>query len=108
MEAYPEAYVAHNLPLIILSGLPQAQHVRASTDESHTASNGIRLSSDIPLLAGHHAEQIHEEFLKLDGASLPWSDHVHSKRAGLVGFSIASTGRVGRGIKHPLSTPCLS
>lgn len=89
MEAYPEDYVAHNLPLIVLSGLPQAQDILPSHEKIAS------LSSDLPSLSGSVADQLLHEFLKADGASLPWSDHALANREGLVGFRIANIGRVG-------------
>lgn len=96
MEAYPEEYVAHNLPLLVLSGLPQAHHVKASSELSSAAGSGVRLASEIPPLSGSRAEQLLETLLRADGASLPWSDHGLAERGGLIGFKISAIGRVGR------------
>lgn len=104
MEAYPEDYVAHNLPFIALSGLPAADPLpNASPDGS-----GLRISSDLPPLSGPAADSLLDDFLRADGASLGWSDHVLSERSGLIGFRLKSTGRVGMALDKalPASRPC--
>lgn len=102
MEAYPENYVAHNLPLIVLSGLPHgAGAATLPSLPGQTASgSGASLSSDLPPLSGPHADDLLEEFLRADGASLAWSDHALSKRPH-IGFKIASIGRVGTALQLP-------
>jgi len=96
MESYPEQYVAHNLPLIVLAGLPQADQVKPLSEDLSSSSNGASLTSDVPSLSGSLAEQVLDQFLRLDGASLPWSEFGLSGRNGLIGFNITSVGRVGR------------
>lgn len=106
MEQYNQEYVAHNLPLIVLSGLPQDQLSLKPQDNLSAADNGIRLSSDLPLLSGTNAEQLLDEFLKTDGASHAWSDNGQTERSGLIGFKIATTGRVGMQHSLPMPTSC--
>lgn len=90
MEAFPDEYVAHNLPLVILSGF-ETDH--ASSKDPAQRGNGVRLISELPLLANHGAAQLLEEFLKADGASQAWSEHASSDKSGLIGFKLTSTGR---------------
>ncbi|KAI4717560.1 hypothetical protein E4T48_06235 [Aureobasidium sp. EXF-10727] len=96
MEAYPEDYVAHNLPFIALAGLPTAD---SSTDASTaTPTNpqqggGLRIVDNSPPLSGSHANSILDEFLRAHGASLSWSDQALADRAGLIGFKLSSIGR---------------
>jgi hypothetical protein len=104
MEAYPEEYVAHNLPLIALAGLPTAD---SSTDASTTTPNshqgsGLTVTDNSPPLSGPHADAILDEFLRAHGASLSWSDQALTERAGLIGFKLSSVGRVGM----PLTISC--
>jgi len=94
MEAYPEAYIAHNLPLLVLSGLPQSDDSSQSSAAATPSGSGLIFNSDLPPLSGHRAHQILESFLKADGASLPWSEHALAPRQGLIGFNVATSGRV--------------
>lgn len=96
MEAYPQEYVAHNLPLLVLSGLPRGQNNKASSDSVSVAEKAPCIHSDLPSLSGPRAEQLLEEFMRTDGASLPWTDNVSAESPGLIGFRIDSIGRVGR------------
>ncbi|GAB7350844.1 hypothetical protein MBLNU459_g1375t1 [Dothideomycetes sp. NU459] len=94
MEAYPEDYVAHNLPLLALAGLPEPSHANSiSAKELSQRGTGVRLTSELPPLSGPAASQLLDEFLKADGASQAWSEISLSNRSGLIGFKLTSTGR---------------
>ncbi|KAG9946609.1 hypothetical protein KCU85_g6423, partial [Aureobasidium melanogenum] len=96
MEAYPEDYVAHNLPFIALAGLPTSD---SSADASTTSSSsplqggGLKITDNSPPLSGPHADSILDEFLRTHGASLSWSDQALAERSGLIGFKLSSVGR---------------
>ncbi|KAI4741886.1 hypothetical protein E4T50_07676 [Aureobasidium sp. EXF-12298] len=96
MEAYPEDYVAHNLPFIALAGLPTSD---SSTDASPTPSpnplqgGGLKITDNSPPLSGPHADSILDEFLRTHGASLSWSEQALAERSGLIGFKLSSVGR---------------
>lgn len=96
MEAYPEDYVAHNLPFIALAGLPTTDSAtNAATTTSSAPGSGLSISDNSPPLSGPHADSILDEFLRADGASLSWSDQALADRAGLIGFKLSCVGRVG-------------
>ena len=103
MEAYPEDYVAHNLPFIVLAGLPTADSSTNAATTTSTHGSGLSISDNSPPLSGPHADSILDEFLRADGASLSWSDQALSDHAGLIGFKLSSVGRVGM----PLTGKCL-
>lgn len=97
MEAYPEDYVAHNLPFIALAGLPTADssaNASTTTPNAHQGS-GLNVTDNSPPLSGPHADSILDEFLRAHGASLSWSEQALTERAGLIGFKLSSVGRVG-------------
>jgi hypothetical protein len=105
MEAYPEDYVAHNLPFIALAGLPttdSSNNASTTTPNSHQGS-GLAITDNSPPLSGPHADSILDEFLRAHGASLSWSEHALTERAGLIGFRLSSVGRVGM----PMTRTCL-
>ncbi|KEQ71952.1 hypothetical protein M436DRAFT_49036 [Aureobasidium namibiae CBS 147.97] len=93
MEAYPEDYVAHNLPFIALAGLPAADSSTNAATTTSAQGSGLSISDNSPPLSGPHADSILDEFLRADGASLSWSDQALSDRAGLIGFKLSSVGR---------------
>lgn len=99
MEAYPEDYVAHNLPYIVLSGLaPTDSSTRPSSSSSRVPGqgSGLSISDKLPPLSGPVADSLVDELLRASGASLAWSDGALAERSGLIGFKVTSTeGRVG-------------
>jgi hypothetical protein len=101
MDAYPEDYVNHNLPFVLLSGL------EASSEDDATASakypllseKGPEVFSELPPVSGAVAEELRSVLLNEDGSRMPWKsrpslDDNNSSAAG-IGFKIKSTGRVG-------------
>ncbi|KAL1306723.1 hypothetical protein AAFC00_005389 [Neodothiora populina] len=98
MESYPEDYVQHNLPLLVLSGLPVDQDLAESSENGNNSNssgnnNGLRLASNFPIISAPYADQLLDEFLKYDGASQSWSESAQNERAGVIGFKVASIGR---------------
>jgi len=97
MDAYPEEYVAHNLPLIVLSGL-------GSTDGADTSSrphnvleeNGAVVSTELPPVPGEQAKQLLQEFLNADAKDAPWNGRPGRNKSGLIGFRMRAVGRVGQ------------
>ncbi|KAF4634060.1 hypothetical protein G7Y89_g4066 [Cudoniella acicularis] len=74
MDGYPPAYVAHNVPLVVISGL-------GSTDEkSRTNGNGIRITSELPPVESEDASTLLRFFQENDAGSLAWNSREHSGR----------------------------
>ncbi|PWY81793.1 hypothetical protein BO70DRAFT_315091 [Aspergillus heteromorphus CBS 117.55] len=75
MDAYPEDYVAHNLPFILLSGLESSsdddqQPVRA--DYPLLKDKGVKIYSDFQPLSGSVAEELRRVLLEEDASRVPW------------------------------------
>lgn len=99
MDAYPQDYVNHNLPLVLLSGLEAdaEDEWRSVVDYPLLAENGPKIFSDFPPLSGAVAEELRRVLLDEDGSQIPW-------RAGLassgnatsphIAYRIKSSGRV--------------
>lgn len=99
MDAYPEDYVKHNLPLVLLSGLEADSEDGSSSSVEYPLihERGHKIFSDFPVLSGAVAEDLRSVLLENDGSSMPW-------RAGLgtngnsaaphIAYRIKSTGRV--------------
>lgn len=96
MDAYPEDYVNHNLPLVLLSGL------EAGVEDGHGApvdypltETGPKIFSDFPPLSGAVAEELRSALLEEDGSERPWrSTATPNATAPLIRYKIKSTGRV--------------
>ncbi|KAK0860026.1 hypothetical protein LTS02_008788 [Friedmanniomyces endolithicus] len=71
MQAYPQEYVEHNLPLVFLSGVGERQDhagVAPSTQE-----NGTRIVTGSAECSGDRARQLLDQLLNLDGSKQPWN-----------------------------------
>ncbi|BAE56503.1 unnamed protein product [Aspergillus oryzae RIB40] len=75
MDAYPEDYVVHNLPFVLLSGLvPDSEDGLEScyTDYPLLHEKGVHIYSDLPPLSGSTAEELREILLAEDASRTPW------------------------------------
>lgn len=96
MEAYPPAYLQHNLPFIVLSGLGSQDELGAPPSV-HNALPGraaVRTSSEIPPVTGERAEQLLHDFLAADGSTAPWNARGSNRKDLAHGFRIRAVGRV--------------
>ena len=98
MDRFPRDYVAHNLPLLLLSGL----NTRSpdEPDQSGKARDflhqgGFRIKVDAPLVGGPLAEQLLQAFSDQDASKVPWHSQAFASRNGRV-FKVATAGRVGQ------------
>lgn len=96
MEAYPPAYVQHNLPFVLLSGLG-SQNELEPPPSVHSVLPGravTRTSSEIPPVTGERADQLLQDFLNADGTNAPWNARNSSRKDLGHGFRIRAVGRV--------------
>lgn len=103
MEDYHVDYIAHNLPLLALSGLEQDAHF--PTGVSPGQGNGVKITSELPCLTGVKAVQLLEEFKEADGSSSAWNEAGNTSRPNVIGFKMLSTGRVGTNRAVELTEP---
>jgi trafficking protein particle complex subunit 11 len=97
MEAYPAHYTAHNLPLVVLSGLgSESSHDSLSPEEQDFTRDGIIISSESPLLEEETEARLLQEFRKFDGTDKPWNGRIDKARGELIGFKVKAVGRVGQ------------
>ena len=98
MEAFPEDYVAHNLPLILLSGLGQDdQSALESTGRSRNLlqEGGFRIRTDVQSLTDPTSENLLQAFLGFDSTSHRVNSRKVSERDSPGAFKIKRVGRVG-------------
>lgn len=98
MDRFPQDYVIHNLPLLLLSGLdtrrsPEPDLSGKSHDFLH--EGGFRIRVDAPAVSGPLAEQLLQSFCDQDASNVPWHSQAFASRHGRV-FKIATVGRVGQ------------
>lgn len=85
MDGYAPAYVAHNLPYLIVSGLGSHPKDAARKD------GGIRITSEIPPVESEDAKALLKHFRDNDGSNLAWNGREHSGRNK---FRVKTVGRV--------------
>ncbi|KAJ5131742.1 hypothetical protein N7448_005900 [Penicillium atrosanguineum] len=98
MDAYPEDYVKHNLPLVLLSGFESDSEDGSNSSVEYPLlhERGHKIFSDFPLLSGAVAEELRRVLLEDDGSDLPWRAGLGSNgnsAAPHIAYRIKSTGR---------------
>lgn len=105
MDDYPHDYVAHNLPLIFLSGLgpePETQDcppLNAQPDlEPYPLlkENAIQIFSDFPLLTDSAATTILDALLSQDASGTLWNSENEKEMPSGTRLRIKRVGRVGQ------------
>jgi hypothetical protein len=86
MDGYAPAYVAHNVPLLVVSGL-------VSTSEKKQEDVGTRITSDILPVESDEAVALLRHFRDSDASNLAWNAREHSGRNK---FRVKTVGRVLR------------
>jgi trafficking protein particle complex subunit 11 len=97
MEAYPEHYIAHNLPLIILSGISYAENTAPESPERSRnllQEGGFRIRTDVPPLTDPTSEKLLRKFLTFD-STFHGNTKDASTRNRPGAFKIKRVGRVG-------------
>jgi trafficking protein particle complex subunit 11 len=98
MEAYPEHYVAHNLPLILLSGIGHGEPGASESPERSRnllQEGGFRIRTDVPPLTDPASENLLQIFLGFDSPIHGFNTKDVSTRDKPGAFKIKRVGRVG-------------
>jgi len=85
MDGYAPAYLAHNVPLLVVSGL-------GSQPRNTSIQGAIQLASEIPPVDSEDAQVILRHFKDSDAGELAWNAREHSGRNK---FKVKVVGRVG-------------
>ena len=85
MDGYAPAYLAHNVPLLVVSGL-------GSQPRDKSIQGAIQLASEIPPVDSEDAQVILRHFKDSDAGKLAWNAREHSGRNK---FKVKVVGRVG-------------
>lgn len=87
MDGYATAYVAHNLPLLVVSGLG----ADPSSTNARLKEGGVIITSDIAPLESEDAQCILKCFKENDAEKLPWNGYEHGEKKK---FKVKVVGRV--------------
>lgn len=99
MESFPDDFVLHNLPLILLSGLghdddpTSLQQAQRST--SLLQDGGFRIRTETPPLTDPVAQHLLQTFLGFDASNAGTNGKKTFVRASPLAFKIQKVGRVG-------------
>ncbi|KAJ9396431.1 hypothetical protein DTO282F9_6566 [Paecilomyces variotii] len=96
MDAYPEDYIAHNLPYVLLRGLeadPEEPTESSDVQYPYLFTKGTKISSDLPPVSGPVAEELRKVFLEEDASEAPWNSLNDIRRSGGIRLKVKSIGR---------------
>lgn len=98
MDAYPEDYIVHNLPLIILSGLEDDKEDAEIGDKSRTLlqEGGFRIKTDLSPVKTAAAQHLLQALLSHDSSDTPWSIKYAAQADSRLSCRVKSVGRVGQ------------
>lgn len=86
MDGYAPAYVAHNIPLLVVSGLGFVP-----PDETTLNEVGTRITSEVPVVDSGDAQVLLRHFRDNDARGLAWNSREHHGRNK---FRVKTIGRV--------------
>lgn len=87
MDGYATQYVAHNLPLLVVSGLG----ADPSPTNARLKEGGVLITSDVAPLESEDANFILQYFKNNGAENLPWNGYEHSEKNK---FRVKVIGRV--------------
>lgn len=103
MDIYPEDYINHNLPLVILSGLGSQQPF--SIEESRSSypllEDGFQISCGLPPVLSPLGDLLLENFLELGTESGSWIG-----RRDQNAFQVRAVGRVCSSVRARIPLRC--
>ena len=86
MDGYEPAYVAHNVPFMVVSGLESSP-----SSDGEAEGHAFRIASNIPCVDNEDAKKLLKLFKDRDGVGLAWNAGEYNGRNK---FKISTVGRV--------------
>lgn len=78
MDGYPSAFIEHNIPLLVVSGI--GGDARPSKDYPLLEEKGFRITSDAPLIKSDDAQALLKHFTESDAKDAAWNGREHVGR----------------------------
>ena len=75
MDAYEPAYVAHNVPYMVVSGLEPS-----ASFGGESSSQAFRIASDVPWVDTEDSKILLKHFKERDGEGLAWNSREYNGR----------------------------
>ena len=96
MEAYPQSYVAHNIPYVVLSGLRSNSDAKFSKPAKQLIDReGINIDSNWPLVENERAADLLGEIMGWHNDADAYDYYVRNEDEILPRFHFKVAGRVG-------------
>jgi hypothetical protein len=92
MDAFGNDFIAHNLPLLFISGLKTSANDHGAPQRQESQEGGFRVKTDLPVLDTDLATVVRDVISSHDGSTAPWGPSSAQARL----FAIRNVGRVGR------------
>ena len=90
MDAYPPEYIAHNFPLVVLSGLSALPE----DEQEQPNSRGPLIRAQSPLVKSERKDELLQDFLKATGDDQDWSGKGSRLANPVIGYRFKVVGRV--------------
>lgn len=90
MDAFGTDYIAHNTPLLFVSGLRPSDDSHVTGGGHHSQEGGFRVKTDLPLIDTELATVVRDALSSHDGSTASWGSTSAQARL----FTIRNVGRV--------------
>lgn len=78
MDGYPSAFIEHNIPLLVVSGI--GGDAKLTKEYPLLEEKGFRITSDAPLIKSEDAQALLKHFTESDARDAVWNAREHSGR----------------------------
>ena len=92
-EGYPDDYVTHNVPLVVLSGLPTNTDETLDLPPSYR-DGALKIHGELPPVTGQSAEDLVRAFQAYERKPDQWDAKPVVEGSNVMGFRFRVTGRV--------------
>lgn len=96
MDDLPVGYTDHNLPLVLLSGLDDADHTGTGGNGVPRQESGTKLVIQSAACEGEKARHLLQQFVKRDGSNSAWNAGNLPGPVGSMNYCMKAIGRVSR------------
>lgn len=95
MDELPDDYTAHNLPLVLLSGLGQDGSPDGVSSQDMRQQSGTSINMQSAGCEGDRARELRQQLLLQDGSDQAWNAKSLAGPTGSMKYAMRPIGRVG-------------